>query len=44
MTTVAAVVTSSKLVMVMAVAVVVVVSNELDALHVQSPSSCGHHG
>jgi hypothetical protein len=44
-TTVAAVVSSSELVMVMAVAVVVVmVSKELDALHVHSPSSCGHRG
>jgi hypothetical protein len=42
MTTVAAVVSSSELVMVMAV--VVVVLKELDALHVHSPSSCGHHG
>jgi hypothetical protein len=41
MTTVAAVVSSSELVMVMAVAVV---SKELDALHVHSPSSCGHRG
>ena len=40
MTTVAAVV----MVMVMAVVVVVVVSKELDALHVHSPSSCGHRG
>jgi hypothetical protein len=38
MTTVAAVV----MVMVMAEVVVVVVSKELDALHVHSPSSCGH--
>jgi hypothetical protein len=43
MMTVAAVVSSSELVMVMAVAVVVV-SKELDALHVHSPSSCGHRG
>jgi len=42
MTTVAAVVSSNELVMVMAVAVVV--SKELDALHVHSPSSCGHRG
>jgi hypothetical protein len=40
MTTVAAVVSSSEPVMVMAVAVAVV-SKELDALHVHSPSSCG---
>ena len=38
---VAAVVSSSELGMVMAVAVVVV-SKELDTLHVHSPSSCGH--
>jgi len=43
MTTVAAVVGSSELVMVMAVAVVVV-SKELDALHVHSPSPCDHCG
>jgi hypothetical protein len=43
MTTVAAVVSSSELVMVMAVAVVVV-SKELDTLHVHSPLSCGHRG
>jgi Cu/Zn superoxide dismutase len=43
MTTVAAVVSSSEPVMVMAVAVAVV-SQELDALHVHSPSSCGHRG
>jgi len=43
MTTAAAVVSSSELVMVMAVAVAVV-SKELDALHVHSPSSCGHRG
>jgi len=43
MTTVAAVLSSSELVMVMAVAVVVV-SKELDTLHVHSPSSCGHRG
>jgi Cu/Zn superoxide dismutase len=43
MTAVAVVVSSSELVMVMAVAVVVV-SKELDALHVHSPSSCGHRG
>jgi hypothetical protein len=43
MTTVAAVVSSSELVMVMAVAVVVV-SKELDTLHVHSPSSCSHRG
>jgi hypothetical protein len=36
----AAVVSSSELVMVMAVAV----SKELDTLHVHSPSSCGHRG
>jgi Cu/Zn superoxide dismutase len=40
---VVAVVSSSELVMVMAVAVVVV-SKELDTLHVHSPSSCGHRG
>jgi len=43
MTTVAALVSSSELVMVMAV-VVVVLSIELDQLHVHSPSSCGHRG
>jgi hypothetical protein len=43
MMTVAAVVSSSELVMVMAVAAVVV-SKELDALHVHSPSLCGHRG
>jgi hypothetical protein len=41
MTLLAAVVSLSELVMVMAVAVVVVLK-ELDALHVHSPSSCGH--
>ena len=40
---VAAVVSSSELVMVMAGGVVVV-SKELDTLHVHSPSSCGHRG
>jgi len=47
MTTVAAVVSSNELVMVIAVAVVVVVvvvSKQLDALHVHSPSLCGHCG
>jgi hypothetical protein len=45
MTTVAAVVSSSELVMVMAVAVAVaVVSKELDALHMHRPSSCGPRG
>jgi hypothetical protein len=45
MTTVAAVVSSSELVIAMAVAVaVVVVSKELDALHMESPSSCSHRG
>jgi hypothetical protein len=39
MTMVAAVVSSSELVMVMAVAVVVLVSKQLDALHVHSPAS-----
>jgi hypothetical protein len=43
MTTVAAVVSSNELVMVMALAVVVV-SKQLDALHVHSPSSCGQRG
>jgi hypothetical protein len=42
---VVAVVISRELVMVMAVAVVVVVvSKQLDALHMHSPSSCGHCG
>jgi hypothetical protein len=41
MVAVSAVVSSSELVMVMAVEVVVV-SKELDVLHVHSPSSCGH--
>jgi hypothetical protein len=36
----AAVVSSSELVMVMVVAV----SKELDTQHVHSPSLCGHHG
>jgi len=44
MTPVAEVLSSRELVMVMAVAVVVVVSKQLDALHVHSPSSCGHCG
>jgi hypothetical protein len=43
MTTVAAVVSSTELVLLMVVAVVVG-SKELDALHVHSPSSCGHGG
>jgi hypothetical protein len=43
MTMMAALVSSSELVMVMAVEVVVV-SKALDALHVHSPSSCGHRG
>jgi len=41
MTTVAVGVSSSELVM---VRVVVVVSKELDALHVYNPALCGHHG
>jgi hypothetical protein len=42
MTPVAAVVSSSELLTVMAVAVVVVQLKQLDTLHVDSPSSCSH--
>jgi hypothetical protein len=44
MTTVAVEVSSSEFAIVMAVAVVVVVSKQLETLHVHSPSSCGHRG